>query len=301
MQIMCDGELVTLERPVIAEPTQCPICGAATSRALRGKESAMTFCTNLECSGKTTGKIKSYIKKTEIMGVGDAVLEALVDSELVKTPADLYKLTAEQIENLTIGENKSGKPIRLGNSRAIDLVKEIEKAKTLTLPKFLGSLGIDLLGRRRVEIIAQEQGLTTLQDWMDESKLKTIPGDVLRSTITEGLTKAIPVIGALLSVGVQVMPMVVQEEIQVDTNIESDGPKQIAGSSFCWTGCRDYIDEVKAKGGIIKSGVSKGLNYLVQHDATSSSGKTMKAESYGTKIISIDTLRAVLDGLRDLP
>ena len=79
------------------------------------------------------------------------------------------------------------------------------------------------------------------------------------------------------------------------------GPKQIAGSTFCWTGCRDYLDEVKARGGIEKSGVSRGLDYLVQKDATSSSGKTIKAESYGTKIISVDCLREVLDGVRELP
>jgi NAD-dependent DNA ligase len=93
--------------------------------------------------------------------------------------------------------------------------------------------------------------------------------------------------------------MVVLDETVSDTT--PIGPKQIAGSTFCFTGTRDYLDEVVAKGGIIKSGVSKGLNYLVQRDPTSSSGKTMKAEALGTKIISLECLREVLDGLRELP
>jgi len=239
------------------------------------------------------------------MGVGDSVLEALTSNGLVTTPGDLYRLKAEQLIDLQIGTSKSGTPIRLGNTRTNNLLAEIEKSKQLSLTKFLGALGISLLGRRKVEIIAQEQGLTTLEDWLDEEKLATIPGDVTRKTIIEGLQKVRPVIDDLLAVGVVVSPVVLIEVMETTTVATADdgmiGPKQIAGSTFCFTGTRDYLDEVVAKGGIIKSGVSKGLNYLVQKDATSSSGKTMKAEALGTKIISIDCLREVLDGVRELP
>lgn len=297
------------DRQPIEEPKVCPICGSPTTRTLRDKEGVVTYCTNADCDGQSTGKIKHYIGSSDkgvgIMGVGDAVLKALVDAELVSTPADLYRLKAEQLIDLKIGESKSGTPIRLGNSRTTSLLAEIEKSKQLPLTKFLGALGISLLGRRRVEIVAKEQGLTTLEDWLNEEKLATIPGDVMRKAIIEGLQKARPVIDDLLSVGVVISPVVLVEVMETTTVATADdgvvGPKQIAGSTFCWTGCRDYIDEVTAKGGIMKSGVSRGLDYLVQKDATSSSGKTLKAESYGTKIISIDCLRAVLDGERELP
>jgi DNA ligase (NAD+) len=298
------------DRQPIEEPKVCPICGSPTTRMLREKMSAVTYCTNLDCAGQSTGKIKHYIGSSDkgvgIVGIGDSVLQALVDAELVSTPADLYRLKAEQLVDLKIGESKTGTPIRLGDSRTASLLAEIEKSKQLQLHKFLGALGISLLGRRRVEIIATEQGLTTLEDWLDEEKLKTaIPSKIMQKSIVEGLAAARPIIDDLLSVGVVVSPIVpiavVVNEVADETVDGEPKQKQIAGSSFCWTGCRDYIDEVVAKGGVVKSGVSKGLDYLVQKDATSSSGKTLKAESYGTKIISIDCLRAVLDGERELP
>ena len=73
------------------------------------------------------------------------------------------------------------------------------------------------------------------------------------------------------------------------------------GKSFCFTGTRDLLAETAAAGGEIKSGVSAKLDYLVQKDPTSKSGKTLKAESLGVKVISIETLRATLAGERDLP
>jgi len=297
------------DRQPIEEPKTCPVCGSPTTRTLRDKEGVVTYCTNADCGGAAVRKIKHYIgdsdKGAGIMGVGDSVLEALTSSGLVTTPGDLYRLKAEQLVDLQIGTSKSGTPIRLGNTRTNNLLAEIEKSKQLPLTKFLGALGVSLLGRRKVEIIAKEQGLTTLEDWLDEEKLATIPGDVTRKTIIEGLQKVRPVIDDLISVGVVVSPVVLVEVMETTTVATADdgviGPKQIAGSTFCFTGTRDYLDEVIAKGGIIKSGVSKGLDYLVQKDATSSSNKTMKAESYGTKIISIDCLREVLDGIRELP
>ena len=106
----------------------------------------------------------------------------------------------------------------------------------------------------------------------------------------KGLEDCKPLINKLRSVGVHIGDVV---------TVAPDPEKSvatIAGKSFCFTGTRDLVEEVQAAGGIIKSGVSKGLHYLVQKDPTSTSGKTMKAESYGTKIIGVDYLREVLAG-----
>ena len=287
------------DRQPILEPTTCPACGAPTTRTLRGKEGVVTLCTSSECSGKTIGKIKHYVKDSGIMGVGDGVLAALTD-ELVQTPADLYRLTMEQLIGLKIGE------VSFGTRRAAALLTEIEKSKLLPLCNFLGALGVPLLGKRRAEIVAREQGLVTLEDWLDEEKLTLIPGDVMRQTITEGLHRAWPIIEDLIEVGVVTKPfvtavpepMTILEET-VCTAIP--GPKQIKGSTFCWTGTRDCREETLAAGGVEKSGVSKGLDYLVQKDPTSSSNKTIKAESLGVKIIGIECLRQVLAGQRELP
>lgn len=291
------------DRQPIPEPATCPVCGAPTTRTLRDKEGVVTLCSSKDCSAQGVGKIKHFIRDAGIMGIGSGILQAITN-ELVKTPADLYRLKEEQLIDLPISQGKSG---RLGQSRATAILAEIEKSKQMPLCNFLGALGIPLLGKRRAEIVANEQGLTTLEDWMDTEKLTLIPGDTMRATITEGLNQAWPIIEDLLEVGVNVVShttvAVVANETANETVDATDEPKQktIAGSTFCWTGTRELLDETKAAGGIEKSGISAKLDYLVQKDPTSSSGKTLKAESLGVKIISIECLRAVLAGERELP
>jgi NAD-dependent DNA ligase len=204
------------------------------------------------------------------------------------------------------------------------ILENIEKSKNAGLAQFLGAIGIDLLGRRRVEILAKDLGLRTIEDWLDESKLGKIPGDVMRESIIAGINKARPIINDLIAAGVKPAPivdkkhqktsddlagkpdLVVEAETihisEQDTNKPALAPgSQIAGRmdgiSCCWTGTRAYVDEFEAAGGTVKSGISKGLHLLVQKDPTSSSNKTKKAESYGTKIIGIETLKRLVDGL----
>ena len=329
------------DRVPVLEPEKCPSCGSPTTREHRGVIGVVTYCTNPAiCPAACKSRIHTFMSKVDIKGVGKGggIMDALCENRdpgveeagevkpLVSNPADLYSLTVDQLKDLTIGVNSKGKPIRFGSSRASALVNEVYKAKTLTLQKFLGALGVDLLGRRRVEIIAKDQGLTTLEDWLNEEKLATIPGEILRKAITDGLKETRPVIDKLLAAGVVCLPFgqkptkAVSFEVErpVDAVVEdlpgaqdlgvepidastalSNSP--VFGKSFCFTGTRELVDEVEAQGGIVKSGVSKGLQYLVQKDATSSSNKTMKAESYGTKIISVDCLRDVLAGNRQLP
>lgn len=286
------------DRKIIEEPKE--FNGYATTRMNRGKEGAITY---LVGAGDTPeirrGKIKHYIgnskKGVGILGVGDGVLDALTlgDSPLVESPADLYRLTESQLEDLVIGESKSGTPIRLGKSRANSILSEIEKSKNLTLPKLLGSLGIDLLGRRRVEQFMQQYGLNTLDDWLDKEKTDQISGDTTRKAIQEGLADARPVIDDLLAVGVK--PAAVEATPKESNgDVSRSGP--FAGKTFCFTGTRDLLKEVEQAGGIIKSGVSRNLDYLVQSSATSKSGKTKKAEEYGVEILSIDYLRKVIEG-----
>jgi DNA ligase (NAD+) len=293
---------IASDREPIEEPSCCPACGSPTTRMLRGKEGAVTYCVNASnCTGASGYKIKHFIGSSDkgvgIMGFGDSILEAAIEAELIKTPADLYRLTIEQIEHLPIGKTKDGSPIRLGHKRAEGIIAEIEKAKKIPLCKFLGALGLELLGRRRAEIIANEQGLVTLEDWLDEEKLTLIPGSTIGPVIREGLKKTWPIIEDLLEF-VEVLPHTPPQTISEEVD---EGPKKIAGSTFCWTGTRELLEETIAAGGIEKSGISAKLNYLVQRDATSSSNKTLKAESLGIKIIGIECLRAVLAGERELP
>lgn len=297
---------------VIKEPDKCPSCGEPTTRTFRGqgdakvtcqftgsrittfrgKKSANTYCGNSkECSAVKFAKIKHFVgdrqKGIGLLGLGDTTLHALWNEALVEEPADLFRLTVDDIKNLVLPGG-----VRLGESRARSIVDEIQKHKTLPLPKLLGSLGIDLLGSRRVQLF-QEHGLTKLEDWLDDEKLANIQipglGEVVRQSIREGIDRNRELLQRLIEVGVQVESAPAVEATH----------QPLAGKSFCLTGTREMSDEIQRLGGTIKNSVSRQLDYLVQKDAESISSKSKKARQYGIKIISIQQLRdAIQQGVQ---
>lgn len=299
-----------VQRQIITEPQRCPVCGEPTTRTMRGKPGAVLYCSNDNCPAAALGKIDHWIgtskKGTGILGIGDTILKALWDNKLVNDAADLYTLTADSMKDVTLDGGG-----RIGESRAAEIVRNIAAKKCLPLHVFLGSLGIDLLGRRRVEILrkAANGQLDTLADWLDDAKLATIQipgfGDTIRDSIRTGLQLARPLIDKLLSVGVTIQAEgqdqpkdAVDEPAIADSQVAAtpDAGKPFTGITCCWTGTRAYINDFERMGGTVKSGVVKGLHLLVQKDVTSNSNKTIKAEGYGTKIISLSCLKDLIDG-----
>lgn len=290
-----------INRVPIVEPTNCPACNAPTTRTLRGKEGAVTYCSNPNCSAAVFAKLHAWIgsskKGVGILDIGDTMIQALWDKGLLNDPSDLYKLTADAISEIKLGVG------RIGKSRAAKVVANIQAKKVLPLHIFLGSLGIELLGRRRVQILKAAAGgkLDTLDQWLDTSTFSKLEidglGDTIRSAIIAGMELNRDLIAKLLANGVTVAddappPPPPINEATGETNVSW----AFAGRSFCWTGTRELVDEVVAAGGVSKSGISRGLDFLVQKDALSQSVKTQKAEALGTKIISIDYLRRMLNG-----
>jgi NAD-dependent DNA ligase len=93
-------------------------------------------CNNDECEGVLNKRIMKYIKKREIMFLGDSALDKLIDAGVVTCVRDLYFLT---VDNMT----KAG----LGEGMAQKILEEIKKSMSVTLSDLIGSLSIDLLGR----------------------------------------------------------------------------------------------------------------------------------------------------------
>lgn len=283
-------------RVSIPEPDVCPSCGSKTSRELRGKTGAVLYCTNpSECPAAKLAKVDHWIgsskKGVGILGIGDTTLQALVDLGLVTDPADLYTLTVDKIKDVQLSGG-----VRVGESRAQMIVDNIQAKRELPLHVFLGSLGIELLGRRRVQVLCKAAGgrLDSLGDWLDVEKLRSIQlegfGDAIREAVVTGIQANAGLIEKLLANGVFVKGEKVVEVAK------TDGGSPFAGMSFCFTGTRDGVEDVERLGGTIKSGVSKGLTFLVQKDALSQSNKTKKADEYGTRVISVDYLRRAIAG-----
>jgi DNA ligase (NAD+) len=283
----------------IEEPKKCPSCGSPTTRKHRGKDGAVTYCSNIDCESSKLAKIDHWIGTSKtgvgIMGIGDGVLAALWDSGLVRDPADLYLLTVESIKDLDI----DGK-IRIGLSRAKTIIDNIAGKKSLDLPTFFGSLGIDLLGRRRVKLLMEEAKgrLDTIEQWLDEVNVHSLDiqglGDAVKTSIIDGIRRNRRLINKLIANGVLVHGKTHIEGAAVKK--DEDSSLLFTGLSFCLTGTRAYIKDIERLGGEIKSGVTKGLSFLVQADPLSVSSKTQKAESYGIPIISIEYLKEAIDG-----
>ncbi|HCH5604129.1 TPA: NAD-dependent DNA ligase LigA [Vibrio parahaemolyticus] len=126
-------------------PTQCPVCGSHVER-IEGE--AVTRCTGgLVCQAQRKQALKHFVsrKALDVGGLGDKVIEQLVDREMVETPADLFKLSAGVLTVLD----------RMGPKSAQNIVNALEKSKLTTLPRFLYSLGIREVGEATAANLAQ--------------------------------------------------------------------------------------------------------------------------------------------------
>lgn len=129
----------------VVYPTQCPVCGSDVER-IEGE--AVSRCSGgLFCSAQRKQALKHFVsrKAMDVDGLGDKVVEQLVDKEMVETPADLFKLSAGRITVLD----------RMGPKSAQNVVDALEKSKLTTLPRFLFALGIREVGEATAANLAQ--------------------------------------------------------------------------------------------------------------------------------------------------
>jgi DNA ligase (NAD+) len=277
-------------RVPIPEPTTCPVCGSPAARKsnVGGEETALHFCLNEDCHARAVGKIDRWLTSLEILGIGSEVLTSLVEQMDVHDAADLYVLHERKNELAAVTTNG----IRFGERRATKLLEEIEKTRVLTLEQVIGSLGIDALGKRRVEIIRQSVPgmMDSLATWLDGTLAKHaeaagVPNVAAR--IVADLEKKRPLVEKLLRNGV-----LVREEAAA-AKVSADAP------SFCFTGKSsrpraEMQSLVQAKGWGVKDDVSKGLTFLVLADPNSTSSKAVKARKLGTKCISEEEFFAMI-------
>ena len=244
-------------------PTACPVCKSSLSR-----DGEYLVCTSDACPAQSSGAIKRWITKIGVLHFGDALVDALVDAKLIEDPADLYKLDPAVVANMHMGGRRIG-------GTAEKAIRNLQAKKSLSLHVFIGSLGIPLIGRDMAKRIADAGYSVDAMLKADKAAIAKIPGlgPTQAESFVEGIAKRASLIKKLLAVGVQ---------IEVATG-------NLVGKSFCMTGFRDadLASAIERVGGTIKSGVSRGLTYLIAADPTSSSGKAQKAREYSTEVIGV--------------
>ena len=294
-----EGDTVLLEREVIPYfvqrvegpdtpvklPTHCNSCGAE----LRWDETeTQLVCDNaMNCVSQQTDYLDYYVSRgvVNIVGIGEKLVQKLYEKKLLKTPADLYRLTEKDLLDNIEGkaEKSAGKTIAA-----------IAACRNQTLDTFLVSLGIEGLGPAVAAKLAGHFG--TL-----DALLKAAPDDFLHvegiaetmaKAVHDGLKQRRPLIDDLLTV------VTLQQSEKVEGHL--------SGKSFCLTGhvefdfdgkhydARPEIEKlIESKGGAIKS-VSKALNFLVVGDDPGS--KVEKAKKAGVTILDGAALVKMLGG-----
>lgn len=145
--------LRTGKEKIFHMPVRCPICGSPVKReeikiGKRGEESAAHYCLNKKCFAVEREKIIHFASKKgfDIEGLGDKIVEQLMNEGLVSGPADIFELTKGDLEPME----------RFAEKSADNLVRAIEKSKQIGLAKFFFALGIRHVGEETANLLAQE-------------------------------------------------------------------------------------------------------------------------------------------------
>lgn len=271
-------------------PTHCPVCG---HEAVRHEGAAGTFCTNPVCPAKATLRVRYFASRDvmDIKGLGERLVEQLVASGLVKDPADLYALTAEQVEHLEMGETTTGNVRRVGKKNAEKLVAEIQASKGQELWRFIRALGLPFVGEGTSTRIARVYPSLAAVQEASADDLAKIP-DVGRQTaesIVAGLAEPDmqAFIARLFAAGIAPRP---SEDVQAG--------EQLAGLTFVVTGTLSQSRElVKAHlqryGGRVAGSVTKKTSFLVAGE--DAGGKLEKVNELKVPVLDEAALKTLLE------
>ena len=269
---------------IVHLPVRCPVC---QSKVVREGEEAVARCSGgLYCAAQRKESLKHFASRRamDIEGLGSKLVEQLVDAGLVKSAADLYGLTAEQLAGLE----------RMAEKSAANLVAALEKSKKTTLARFLFALGIRDVGEATATSLAEHFGsLEALAD-ADVESLVDVP-DVgptiaqhIRGFFQEKHNR--DVIAALRSSGVH-WPAPVAKAAEA---------QPLSGKTFVLTGglsamSRDEAqDRIRALGGKATGSVSSKTDYVVA--GADPGSKLKRAEKLGVTILDEEQFLKLLNG-----
>ena len=249
--------VVTERRPADAHefvmPDKCPVCGSRVER-LEGE--AVTRCTaGLFCPAQRKQALLHFggRRAMDIEGLGEKLVDQLVDADKVKTPADIFRLDLTTLAGLD----------RMAEKSALNVLDAIENSKTTTLARFIFALGIRNVGEATARDLARHFGQLDVLMGAGEDELQQAPdvGPVVAQSIAHFLREQHnrKVIEDLRGLGVN------WPEARVDRRAE----RALSGKTFVLTGTlpnlpRDDVKErIESRGGKVAGSVSKKTDYVV--------------------------------------
>lgn len=264
-------------------PKHCPVCHA---EVLKAPTEAVARCMGgLYCPAQLRESIKHFVsrKAMDIDGLGDKLVEQLVDEKIVQTVEDLYHLNPDQIADLP----------RMGDKSTENLMQAIEASKQTTLARFLYALGIREVGEATARVLASHFGDLSNLIRATEAQLLDVPdvGPIVAAHIVGFFHERhnIALIEKLLASG-----------IQLESISRPDaGALPLAGNTYVITGTLSDMtreaatEKLQALGAKVSGSVSKKTTAVIVGEQAGS--KRTKAEALGVPLIDEAGLMALLD------
>jgi len=284
--------LRVIERPAgrisIETPSKCPITGGPVAKRsnVDGTESVHLYSLSADNPAIKKGKILRWLSSLEILGLGEAWVDKLYEAGVVADVSHLYHIMQCQ----TLAPNPVVNNICedfvdiLGEKAAAKVIDEIRRKSKLTISEFLGSLGIDGLGKRRVLLIQKScpGAFDTLGDWRSDKLIRLadkagVPN--LCWSINRQIQEASDLIDSLLQRGVEIVASKKPESVKANALV------------FCITGRlsqpKEYFHGLITKAGhLFEEDYRKGISFLVAADPGSGSSKMKKAAKDGVPVIN---------------
>jgi DNA ligase (NAD+) len=268
------------ELPEFQWPRECPICGSAIER-MEGE--AVARCTGgLICPAQRKRSVLHFASRQamDIEGLGEKLVDQLVDSGLVASVADLYRLTLEQLSGLE----------RMGEKSAANLLAQLQKARQAPLGRLLFALGIREVGEVTAQSLARHYGSLDALMQADEESLTEVPdvGPVVASHVHAFFQEEHnrEIIEALIDAGVR-----------WEAPERRAGPRPLEGQTWVLTGAlslprteaKQLLESLGAK---VAGSVSARTSVVVA--GAEAGSKLRKAEQLGVRVIDESAFRALL-------
>jgi len=265
-------------------PTACPVCG---SPIVRLEDEAIARCSGgwVKCSAQRKGGLQHFASRRamDVEGLGDQLIEQLVDKQVITTAVDLYRLGLTALSELD----------RMAEKSAQNVLDALEKSKSTSLARFIYALGIRHVGEATAKELARHFGNMDAVMAASEEQLLEVAdvGPVVAKSITLffGDDLNVELVNQLRAAGIH---------WSEGTGIEIQA-KTLAGKTFVLTGTLpnlsrdDAAQRIEAAGGKVSSSVSKKTGYVVA--GAEAGSKLAKAEELGIAILDEEALLSLIE------
>ncbi|RLD03779.1 MAG: DNA ligase (NAD(+)) LigA [Chloroflexi bacterium] len=288
-------------------PTKCPSCGGPIER--NDSEAAWTCNAGIACPAQALERLKFFVSRKAfyIKALGDKNIEQFYSEGLIKIPADIYKLEEKLAPKTLYNHNNSEiTPLQdrngWGETSAKKLFAAIRDKRTITLNKFIFSLGINAVGETLSKKLAKkfktfENMQTSINKAIsgDKEERKSIQEDVCGEVATNNLLNFFKNESDLSSLNQLLQEITIEPE-----DDEASKDKPLYGKTVVFTGKLTTMTREEAKtraeslGAIIGNSITQKTDIVVAGEAAGS--KLKKAEKYGKKITSESEWKEIIDG-----